>query len=283
MNEAATTTDFAHAILPATGRRVMRMGIAANYGMKPADAFHAAERGANLWLWTPRYKAATPVIRSVVARDPEAHCVVMLGTAYTAGMVRRGVEKALRSLGVDRLDYYLLSWLGRGSVFTQGVQDTLMKLKDEGKVAAIGTSIHDRPRAGRLAADSILEAFMIRYNAKHPGAEQDIFPHTAARNPTIFAYTATSWRQLIRPIAGIELPPFPGEAGSSVPPLTAAHCYRFCLSSPHVHAVWTGPADRAQLDANLDAMADGPLPDDVMEWVRAYGREVKARKKIPFM
>jgi aryl-alcohol dehydrogenase-like predicted oxidoreductase len=271
MNSPIPPSPFTHTELPGTGKRVLRMGIASNYGIKPADAFHAAERGANLWLWTPRYKSATPVIRSVVAREREQHTVVMLGTAYTAGMVRRSVEKALRSLGLEQLDYYLLSWLGRGSAFTQGVQDELLRLRQEGKIAVIGASIHDRPRAGRLAADSILDAFMLRYNAKHPGAERDVFPHTGARNPTIFAYTATSWRQLITPIDGL------GE------PLTPGQCYRFCLSSPHVHAVWTGPKDRDQLDANLDALALGPLGEEELARVRAYGAEVKARKKIPYL
>jgi len=283
MAEPQMQSDFAHIELPVVGKRVLRMGIAANYGMKVADAFHAADRGANLWLWTPRYKAATPVIRAVAARQRDEHAVVMLGTAYTGGMVRRGVEKALRELRIDQLDYYLLGWLGKGSAFTQGVQDELVKLRTEGKVKAIGTSIHDRPRAGRLATDSILDAFMIRYNAKHPGAEQDIFPHLAARGPTVFAYTATSWRQLLKPVSGIEMPPFPGEAGAAVPPLTAGLCYRFCLTSPHVHVVFTGPADRAQLDANLDALDQGPLNDEQDAWVREYGRQVKARKKIPYL
>ena len=53
----------------------------------------------------------------------------------------------------------------------------------------------DRERAGRLAEDSPLDLLMIRYNAAHPGAERDIFPHLAKRQPHIVAYTATSWRQ----------------------------------------------------------------------------------------
>ena len=283
MNDPSATQEFSHCELPVVGKRVLRMGIASNYGLQTADAFHAAERGANLWLWTPRYKTATPVIRSVVARDRDDHVVAMLCTAYTAGMVRRGAENALRKLGLDHLDMLLLGWLGRGAAFTQGVQDELLKLKQEGKVRAIGASIHDRKRAGRLAEDSILDAFMIRYNAKHPGAEQDIFPHLSARKPAVLAYTATSWRQLLKPVDGIELPPFPGDAGEAVPPLTAGLCYRFCLTSPHVHTVFTGPKDRAQLDANMDALAQGPLSDEEMTWVREYGRQVKARKKIPYL
>ncbi len=285
MNDAVESRSFSHVRLPSVDKRVMRMGIAGNYGLETADIFHAAENGANLWLWTLRFRKVTPALRSFVARDPDKHVVAMLDVAYTSGMVRRRVERGLRRTGLERFDYYLLSWLGKGSSFNKGVQEELLELKEEGKVGAVGTSIHDRRRAGRLAEDSILDAFMIRYNAKHPGAEQDIFPHLSERDPTVIAYTATSWRQLITPMKGIQMPPWPGEptAGAEHPPLTANQCYRFCLSSPHVHAVLTGPKNRAQLDANLTALDQGPLSPDEDAWIREYGRKVKARKRVPYL
>jgi len=275
------TAEFTHTLLPHVGKRALRLGIAANYGLKTADVFHAAERGANLWVWSRGQTAAAPALRVILARERDRHVVAMLAMAFTPGAVRRAVERARRELGVDQLDLLLLSWLGRGSFFTQGIQDALLALKAEGRAKVVGTSIHDRQRAGRLARDSILDAFMLRYNAAHPGAEQDVFPHLAARTPVVIAYTATSWRQLLKPIPGLQMPPWPG-AGRA-PPLGAGQCYRFCLGSPHVHAVLTAPADRAQLDANLDTLAEGPLPPDEEAWIRAYGRQVRAKKQIPFL
>jgi aryl-alcohol dehydrogenase-like predicted oxidoreductase len=237
------------------------------------------------WLWTPRFQAVTPALREILARNREGHVVATLGMAYTGGMVRRGVEKALRVLGTDYLDIYQLGWLGRTSLLTGGIQEAIRELKDEGKIKAVGTSIHDRPRAGRLAWDSVLDAFMLRYNAKHPGAERDVFPYLEARKPMVIAYTATSWRQLLRPIRGVEMPPWPGPSGGgeAPPPLTAGLCYRFCLTSPHVHVALSGPRNRTQLDENLDALDAGPLSAEEEAWVREYGRQVKARKKIPYI
>ena len=77
------------------------------------------------------------------------------------------------------------------------------------------------------------------------------------------------------------MPPFPGD--EPVPPLTPELCYRFVLSSPHVHVALTAPKTVAQLEQNLKSVEQGPLPKDVDEWVRRYGREVRARKKLPFM
>ena len=74
------------------------------------------------------------------------------------------------------------------------------------------------------------------------------------------AYTATAWRKLLAPTARL------GKA-----PMTAADCYRFCLSNPHVDVVLTGPANRAQLDENLTALERGPLSPTGRAWMRKFG------------
>jgi len=56
--------------------------------------------------------------------------------------------------------------------------------------------------------------------------------------------------------------------------MTAADCYRFCLSSPHVDVVLTGPKDVAQLRENLAAVERGPLTPDEDRWMREFGRRV---------
>ncbi|MEZ4408271.1 MAG: aldo/keto reductase [Polyangiales bacterium] len=174
--------------------------------------------------------------------------------------VRSACEGWLKTLGTDYIDVFQLGWLGVASAFTDGVVEALVKLREEGKVRAIGTSIHDRERAGRLA-EAPLDLLMIRYNAAHPGAERDIFPHLAARHPAVIAYTATAWRKLLKRPSGYD-----------GPVMTAGDCYRFCLSSPHVDVTLTGPANRAQLDENLAALERGPLSPDEDRWMRAFGR-----------
>jgi aryl-alcohol dehydrogenase-like predicted oxidoreductase len=170
----------------------------------------------------------------------------------------------LNTLETDYLDVFQLFWLGRASAWKPSTIDALVSLRESGKVRAVGVSIHDRKRAGKLAEDSPLDMLMIRYNAAHPGAEQDIFPHLAKRNPAIVAYTATRWRGLLK-----------RPKGWDGPVMTAADCYRFCLSNPHVDLVLTGPKTRQQLQENLLNLREkGPLSEEESRWIGDFGQVV---------
>lgn len=253
---------FSHRVMPRLGREVFRLGLAANYGIGPAEFDLAVERGVNyiFWSWA-RTGRLVASMQAALRRNREGMVVAAGPTlGYFGGSVRRGCERVLKRLNTDYIDYFQLYWLGVGSALTGGVLDELLKLRDEGKVRAIGVSIHDRVRAGRLVVESPFDMFMVRYNAAHPGAERDIFPAFETRRPDLVAYTATAWRKLLKRPSGYQGP---------VP--TAGDCYRFCLSSPHVDVVLTGPADRAQLEENLAAIERGPLSAEEDRAIRAFG------------
>jgi aryl-alcohol dehydrogenase-like predicted oxidoreductase len=255
--------EFQHRELSAVGKRVFRLGLAANFGIDEAGVRAAFDRGVNYVFFTPRGSMARP-LRDALARDRDK-LVVAAGTTigWFGGSVRRSAERTLNKLGVSHLDVFQLSWLGVGAAWNDGTLSELRHLKESGKVRALGVSIHDRVRAGKLAEDSPLDLLMIRYNAAHPGAEHDIFPHLAKRQPSVVAYTATSWRKLLKRPAGWD---------GKIP--SAGDCYRFCLSSPHVDVVLTGPATSAQLDENLAALDRGPLTVEEDTWMRAFGKVV---------
>ena len=256
-------TDFSCRDIPGLGRRVFRLGLSGTFNLDEAGCREALER-IQYVFWTPRMKGLTAALRDALARD-RGRYVVATGPflGYFPGTVRRAAEAALRTLRIDFLDVFQLYWLGKMSAFTDAVQDELARLREEGKVRAVGASIHDRVRAGSLAENSILDLLMIRYNAAHPGAEQDIFPHLAKRRPAIVAYTATAWRGLLKAPRG-----WKGRVA------TAGDCYRFCLTSPHVDVVLTGPRTVVELRENLAAIDKGPLAPEEMAFMRELGRAV---------
>ncbi len=259
------TDDFTSRELRVVNKRVHRLGLALNMGLNAEGLSAALERGVNYLFWTRfRTGSLVPVLKQALARDREKYVVATGPTfGYFRGSVRRGCEAALKTLGTEYLDVYQLYWLGKTAAWSEGVIEELVKLKAEGKIRAIGVSIHDRERAGRLAEDSIIDLFMLRYNAAHPGAERDVFPHLEKRHPNVVAYTATSWRKLLKK---------PGRWDGA--PMTAGDCYRFCLSSPHVDLVLTGPANLKELEENLAALDEGPLSADETAWMRKFGQVV---------
>lgn len=267
MDADRSGNGFAYREVQRLGRRMFRLGLSGSFGLDEAACREALER-IQYVFWHPRMKWLTPALREALARDRERYAVSagpLLG--YFPGAVRRAAEAALRTLGTDYLDVLQLYWLGKMSALTGAVQAEMVRLRDEGKVRALGVSIHDRPRAGKLAADSILDLLMIRYNAAHPGAEQEIFPHLADRRPAVIAYTATAWRRLLRAPRGWK---------GRVP--TAGDCYRFCLASPHVDVVLAGPRSAAELREDLAALDNGPLSAGEMAFMREFGRAVHGGK-----
>jgi len=251
--------EFLHREFPAIRKRVLRLGLSATFGLNEAGVREALERMQYIFL---TQRMPWEAVRGALARDRERYAIVAgppLG--YFPGACRRAVERVLKRLHTDYLDVLQLYWLGKMSAFSGPVQEEMARLRSEGKVRALGASIHDRPRAGRLAADSILDVLMVRYNAAHPGAERDIFPHLAMRNPWVVAYTATSHRKLLKPVRGHE---------GRVP--TAGDCYRFCLTSPQVDVVLTGPRTVAELRENLAAIEKGPLDPAELDWMRGFGK-----------
>lgn len=254
--------DFLHRVVPKLGKRVHRLGLAGSHGIDDAGIRAALDQGVNYVLWTR--KIMVPALRDAIRRDRER---LVIATGPVIGhfgfTIRRAAEKALRTLGTDYLDVFHLFWAGKMSAVDERTLGEMRRLKEEGKIRAIGVSIHDRRRAARLVEDSPIDLFMLRYNAAHPGVEAEVFPHLARRSPAVVAYTATSWRKLLRP-----------PKGWSGPPMTAGECYRFCLGNPHVDVVLTAPASRAELEANLREVARGPLDAGRLDEVRELGRVV---------
>jgi len=266
--------DFLYRNVPALGRRVFRLGLATNFGVEGVDLEWALGQGVNYVFWTPNARQVTKSLQGALKRDRES-IVLACGptTGYFGGGIRRACERLLKKLDTEYIDIFQLFWLGRTSAWTSSTIDALVSLRESGMVRAIGVSIHDRKRAGKLVEDSPLDMLMVRYNAAHPGAEIDIFPHLAKRKPAIVAYTATRWRGLLK-----------RSKGWNGPVMTASDCYRFCLSNPHVDLTLTGPKNRRQLQENISNLREkGPLSEEETHWIRDFGQVVhRASSRFTF-
>jgi aryl-alcohol dehydrogenase-like predicted oxidoreductase len=227
----------------------------------------------NYFYWgSGRTKAFGEALRHLA---PQRERFVLMIQSYTrvAGLMAWSLERALRTLQFDHADLLLLGLWNKP--VPARILDAARKLKERGLVKHLAVSSHNRVLVPQIAAGQDFDVIHFRYNAAHPGAEQDIFPSLPAVDlPGLVAYTATSWGQLLgkksfqarmartRPVPADEKAP------------TAADCYRFVLTRPEVDVCMTGPANGAEMDQALGALRQGPMSEDELAWMRRVGRAV---------
>ncbi len=258
--------------LPHTDLTVGRIGLGSSFGIGPDDLEYAFDHGINYFYWgsirRPGFGAG---IRRLAKRDRDALVVTIQSYARWPGaLLRLNVETGLRRLGLDHADVLLLGWYnGRppGEIL-----DTALDLKRRGRVRHLMMSGHRRSFFPEMAREEIFDLFMVRYNAAHRGAEEDVFPHlpTGEARPGICAYTATRWASLVDPKRTPD--------GERTP--TAADCYRFCLSHPDVDMTLCGPATTEHVREACDALAKGPLDEGELAWMRRVGDHVYGRSPV---
>ncbi len=267
MTDAASTNDFHFATLGRTGIRAFRLGLSASYLPGQRTVERALDEGVNYFFCYGFDLQMIRVLRRLSA-DRRDRITIATG-AYNWIVWRQNLlktlEKRLSQLCTDHIDVFHFLGVMKPKQLTPRVRDELAMLRADPRVRAVSISCHDRKFAGQLAAEGALDCLMMRYNAAHRGAESDIFPHLAEHDPGVVSYTATRWTYLLRRTKGwLKDAPVP----------TAGQCYRFVLSNPYVDVCLTAPRSEKQLVENLAAVRQGPLPEDEMEFMRAFGDAV---------
>jgi len=264
--------DFLHATLGRTGRRLFRLGLSASY--RPGrQTVHAALDAGVDYFFCYGFDGQMIGVLKELPRSQRERIVIATGAynlVWWHADVRRSCEKRLRQLKTDYLDVFLFLGVLHAKELTDRARDELFRLRDEGKVRAVGISTHDRRFAAEMAQKGDLDVLMIRYNAAHRGAEHEIFPHLQDHDPGLVSYTATRWTRLLRRPRGWQ---------KDLPVPTAGMCYRFVLSNPHVDICLTAPANARQLEENIKAIREGPLSAEAMQYMRDFGDAVHRRAK----
>jgi aryl-alcohol dehydrogenase-like predicted oxidoreductase len=260
-------SDFLHSTLGRTGWPVFRLGLSGSYRPGREAVRRAIDAGVNFFFAYGFDGQTLGTLREVF--PTRRHELIVATGGYNAILwrsnLRKTLEKRLRQLQTDYLDLFMFLGVMKPEQFPASVHEEMVRLRQEGKVRAIGISTHDRRLAGELAARGALDVLMIRYNAAHRGAETEVFPHLAHHDPGIVSYTATRWTQLLR-----RMRTWP----SNAPIPTAGQAYRFVLSNPHVDLALTAPTSVRQLEENLAEVARGPLSEEEMAFMGDYGDAV---------
>ncbi|HLJ45209.1 MAG TPA: aldo/keto reductase [Bryobacteraceae bacterium] len=256
--------NWQNAVLGRTGREVGRLGMAASYGVPAKSVEEAFDRGVNyLYFGSMRKSGFAEALRNLRPKRDQITLVVQSYSRFAA-LVGPSLSMALRKIGYDYADLLLLGLWGNEP--PGRILDACRKLRDSGRIKHIAMSTHQRPLIPKLAAADI-DVFHVRYNAVHTGAEREVFPQLAALNgtrPGLVAFTATSWRQLLKS----------GKIPNGEKTPSATDCYRFVLSNPAIDVCMSGPADAVQARAALDALDHGPMSEDELAWMRRVGQAI---------
>jgi aryl-alcohol dehydrogenase-like predicted oxidoreductase len=249
--------------LGSTGMRVTPIGLGSGYGLEARDVERAVERGLNYIYWgSARRPSYAEAIRNLGPARRKDLVLVVQSYTRVASLMRFSVEQALRELNTDYTDLLLLGWWNEPP--PRAIVEAAQSIKAAGLARGILISCHHRPTFASYIDDAAYDGIMVRYNAAHPGAESEVFPHLSRRKPGVVAYTATRWKALLNPKF---LP-------ANEPAPRASDCYRFVLSNPNVDVCLTGPSNVAELDEAMAALDRGPLSEEEMAWMRRVGHHV---------
>jgi aryl-alcohol dehydrogenase-like predicted oxidoreductase len=254
---------FKRVKLGRTGFSVTRLGIASSYGTDEAMIEEAVAHGVNYLYWGAlRTQRMAEGIKRVARKNRDDLIVVVHTMARTVSSINRVVRKSMKRLGVDYLDVLLLGMGGYPQTPRLRLIEHADTLKDDGVIRALAISSHHRLLFPKLEETKHFDIFHVRYNAAHRGAETDVFNGLPkAGGPGIVSFTNTRWGSLLNPA---NMPP--GES-----PPSAADCYRFALSYPHVHVTVCGPNSMKQLKEDLSALELGPMSEEELERMRRIG------------
>lgn len=118
---------------------------------------------------------------------------------------------------------------------------------------AIGVSFHDRDLARVSIADGAIDLAFIRYNAAHPGAREDLFPHLpGGRGTRVYNFKSTFARVTEEQARAAGVP-----EGFWLPEV--GDHYRFALSRPELDGILCSPGTPAEVTAMLEALDEGPM------------------------
>lgn len=247
---------------------VAALGLASrgNTHLRADDVVAAVERGVGYLNWCGHDDGLAAAVRAM-DRQTRARVVVAAQLdARDADGAARELDDKLATLGVDTIDvltaYYLESldeW--RTIQGPRGARETIESARADGRVGCFGVTTHQRPLARAILDEGTIDVAMLRYNAAHRGAEDEVF-HDALTTP-IVAFTCTRWGALLT-------------ATDATPAMRAVDCYRFALAHPAVAVALCAPNDRAELEEDLAVLDAAPPTEAELTAWRRHGDRVRA-------
>lgn len=110
-----------------------------------------------------------------------------------ADQVVEACERSLRNLGTDVIDLYQIHWpagsFGSERVPLEETMEALVRLREAGKIRAIGVSNFDLPRLRQACALGPVDSLQPAYSLLWRHAERELVPFCRAHGVAVLAYS----------------------------------------------------------------------------------------------
>jgi aryl-alcohol dehydrogenase-like predicted oxidoreductase len=209
----------------------------------------------------------------------------------TPTSIRREVGASLRRLRIERIDLYQMHWPPGDGTPIEEYWQTLLDLKAEGKVRAVGLSNHDAAQLEAAERLGHVDTLQPPFSAIHRDVATGELPWCRAHNTGVIVYSPMAsglltgvftaerakslpkddWRSrsadftgngLVRNLAVANaIQPIAARHGTSVASVAVA----WTLAWPAVTAAIVGARSPAQVDGWLDAATLSLTPEDLQE------------------
>jgi len=187
---------------------------------------------------------------------------------WTPAAVRGGIERALRTLGRDCLDVFLLHSCGAGLLARGELLEPLLEAKRAGKVRAVGYS-GDGEALEHAVRCGAFDAVECSVSLLDQAALRAAIPEASRRGAGVIAKRALGnavWRHPTRPPRADEAALW--DRLRAMGGATTELAVRFAAFAPGVSWTLVGTRSAEHLAAAVRACALGPLPPPTTEALR---------------
>ncbi len=247
----------------------------------------AVELGVRFFDTARSYGLAEEHIRkSGIAKNPEVVistkcCLIFEKTDDIAPdemrkMMREEVEESLTVLDMDRVPLVQLHGGSEKMIKTGIIQETMQKLKDEGKVQFVGISTRGEEAPLAAIESGFFDTLQVAHSILDARMTKRVFPEAKKHNIGIInrsvllkgALTPAS-KYLVEGLAPLkqrsnQAAEIAEELGTDLPSLAI----RFVLSDPAVDVAIIGSNKIKNIESAVAAAKEGPLPEDIIVRLR---------------
>lgn len=254
--------------------RTLRLGLATrgNSRLRSQDVFLALDAGVNYFNWCGHSDGLSDALAQLPAGKREQIVIASQFSARSGEEAEKELDEILNVLNTEYIDiltfYYVESndeWQRITS--PSGSMGYLQSAQQRGKVCLLGLTSHQRQLAAGWAESGLLDLLMIRFNAAHRKAKQEVFPVTRRLGIPVVAFTCLRWTTLLRATPANE---------ANYTPVPAVEWYRYVLSHSEISIALMAPRDTKELTENLRLLEDWrPLSDGEMAQLNYQGDLVR--------